>query len=607
MNTAQYNALFNFIWNIANDVLVQNFEKGEYKKVILPFMVLRRIDILLEPTKQEVMKKKEFCDKNGITNYDPILFPITGYPFYNTSAYTMQTLKSEMNPSRLKANFIDYLNGFSDDVKDIIDKFKLRQQVDNLTESLLLGSVIEKFTDTNINLSIHPVLDDKGKEILPGLDNHTMGTIFEELLRRFNEDYAVTEAGEHFMPRDYVQLLADLALLPVADKITDNTYTIYDGASGTGGILTIAQKEMLDIARQKGKNVEILIFGQENQPNTYATCKADLMISGNVKSFSYSLNNTDRQYIAFGSTISQDGHIGESYDFCISNPPFGTPWKKDLEICGLKDKKEYKDSRFRLNYGGDADYNFLPNIGDCQMLFLANNLSRMKDTPFGTRIVEVHNGSSLFTGDAGGGESNLRRYIIENDLLEAIVAMPENDFYNTGIGTYIWIVTNRKEERRKGKVQLIDATQLKSPLRKNLGNKNCETNEENRAAILKLLTDFKETEQSKIFPNEEFGYWQVELFKPSQDAKGKTKLVKVKGEVEQIPMTYPGGIDGFLKNEVKPYDPDVVFGEPTIGYELSFTKYFYKPVQLRQLTEIAADIQEIETKTDGMLNEILGI
>lgn len=469
METKQYNSLFSFIWNIANDVLVHAFEKGDYKKIILPFMVLRRIDVLLEPTKQQVLDKKAFCDKNGLTEYEPFLTKVTGYPFYNTSAFTMSTLKNEIDPQRLKMNVIEYFNGFSEDVQDIIDKFKLRQQVDNLTEVGRLGSLLEKFTDGNINLSVNPVMeettDENGNAViverLPGLDNHTMGTIFEELLRKFNEENNVTEAGEHFTPRDYVRLLADLAVVPIKDKLANNTYHIYDGACGTGGILTIAQEEIERIAKEQGKQVKTSIFGQELQADTYATCKADLMISGNINKFTYKLDSGEHQYIAFGSTISQDGHAGEKFDFCISNPPFGTPWKEDLKNWGLGDKKEVIDPRFV--HSSDASLttasepiSFIPDIGDCQMLFLANNVSRMKDTPLGTRIVEVHNGSSLFTGNAGGGESNLRRYIIENDLLEAIIAMPEKDFYNTGISTYVWVVTNRKEERRRGYVQLID-------------------------------------------------------------------------------------------------------------------------------------------------------
>lgn len=609
MDNKQYNTLFSFIWNIANDVLVHAFEKGEYKKIILPFMVLRRLDVLLEPTKEDVLKKKKFCDEHKFTDYMPFLMPITGFPFYNTSAFTMKTLKNEIDPQRLKMNMIEYFNGFSDDVQDIIDKFKLRQQVDNLTDAGRLGSLLEKFTDDNINLSVKPVLDDKGNEKLPGVDNHTMGTLFEQLLRKFNEENNVTEAGEHFTPRDYVRLLGQLAVEPIKNKITDTTYTIYDGACGTGGILSVAQEEIDRIAKQQGKRVRTSIFGQELQPDTYATCKADLMISGNINKFTYRLGSVDYQYIAFGSTISQDGHAGETFDFCISNPPFGTPWKEDLKNWGLgeKEKKNVTDPRFY-----DGATSFIPDIGDCQMLFLANNVSRMKDTALGTRIVEVHNGSSLFTGNAGGGESNLRKYIIENDLLEAIIAMPEKDFYNTGIATYIWIVTNRKEERRKGKVQLIDASSICSPLRKNLGEKNCETTEEDRNRIVKLLMDFKETPESKIFQNEEFGYWQVPVLRPQRDDEGNIKLKKGKpimkasrNEVEQIPLLYPGGIKAFYENEVKPYDPEVEFDEPVVGYELSFTKYFYKPVQLRSLEEIMNDVNILETETQGLWNEIL--
>ena len=608
-NTQQFNKLVSFMWNIANDVLVDVFEQVDYKKVILPMMVLRCIDVLLEPTKEAVLKQKAELDKQKIVNYEPVLTAITKYPFVNVSKFTMRTLTAETNPSRLKMNFLEYIDGYSKDVQDIVKKFELLPTIDKLTENNRLGSILEKFTDKSINLGILPVKDASGKETLPGVDNHMMGTVFEELLRRFNEAYAVTSAGRHFTPRDMVKLLADLTILPIADKLENSTYTIYDGACGTGGILSVAKEKILDMAKARDKKIKIHIFGQELMPDTYATCKADIMISGQIKSFSYSLNKQQRDYIAFGSTISQDGHIGETYDFCISNPPFGTAWKEDLKNWGISDKKEITDSRFVLS----DDINFVPDIGDPQMLFLANNVSRMKNTELGTRIVEVHNGSSLFTGDAGSGNSNLRKYIIENDMLEAIVAMPEKDFYNTGIGTYIWIVTNRKEKRRKGKVQLIDATAIKTPLRKNLGEKNCETNEADRAKILKLLMDFKETEQSKIFDNSEFGYWSVPLMKPVldengkpvKDKKGNVKYKANRNETEQIPMNYPGGIEGFYENEVKPYTPDVIFGEPTVGYELSFTKYFYKPVELRSLKDIKNDIMKLERQTEGDLAEIL--
>ncbi|MEN6569628.1 MAG: class I SAM-dependent DNA methyltransferase [Rikenellaceae bacterium] len=673
-NTQQFNQLVSFIWNIANDVLVHVFNKGDYKKVILPMMVLRRLDILLEPTKQAVLKQKELLDNAKITNQEPVLMDITKYPFYNTSKFTMKSLTSETNPMRLKMNFLEYLDGYSKDVQDIIDKFKLKQQVDNLTESNRLGSILEKFTDPSINLGINPVLDADGNVRLPGVDNHLMGTVFEELLRRFNEENSVTEAGEHFTPRDYVHLLSDLAIIPVADKIESTSYSIYDGACGTGGILTIAGEQIEAQARKRNKDVKIHIFGQESQPDTYATCKADIMISGKIKQFSYTLNHQQRDYIAFGSTISQDGHRGETYDFCISNPPFGTPWKEDLKNWGLgeKEKDKITDPRFIIYSDNNREpISFVPGIGDPQMLFLANNVSRMKNnTPLGTRIVEVHNGSSLFTGNAGGGESNLRRYIIENDLLEAIIAMPEKDFYNTGIGTFIWIVTNRKEDRRKGKVQLIDATSIKTPLRKNLGEKNCQTDKADRKKILELLMNFEENEQSRIFPNEEFGFWEITVLRPLRlrvlpDAdyselkkeeveicsealskvpaytplddwnkygkalnlpkalKNKLRaLITVKDEnavavegeadkdltdTEQVPLLYQGGIDGFMQNEVLPYVPDAYIDETKtkVGYELSFTKYFYKPAELRPLDEIKADLTQIQNEAEQLRKLIM--
>lgn len=609
MDNKQYNALFSFIWNIANDVLVHAFEKGDYKKIILPFMVLRRIDVLLESTKAAVLEKKEFCDSHHLADYTPFLTQVTGYPFYNTSAFMMKTLKNEIDPQRLKMNIIEYFNGFSQDVQDIIDKFKLRQQVDNLIEANRLGSLLEKFTDENINLSVKPVMqevinEDGTKEMverLPGLDNHTMGTIFEELLRKFNEENNVTEAGEHFTPRDYVRLLGQLAIEPIKDKITDNTYTIYDGACGTGGILTIVQEEIERIANEEGKRVRTSIFGQELQPDTYATCKADLMISGNINKFSYRLGSVDHQYIAFGSTISQDGHAGEKFDFCISNPPFGTPWKEDLKKWGIEDKKEITDPRFF-----DGVTSFIPEIGDCQMLFLANNISRMKDSPLGTRIVEVHNGSSLFTGKAGGGESNLRKYIIENDLLEAIIQMPDNGFYNTKIATYIWVVTNRKEERRKGKVQLIDASNIKTVLDKHLGKKNCYTSDKNRKEILDLLVNFQNNDNSVILDNEEFGYWDVEVLRPAKNDKGET--VMVKGKVKyvkdkysfQIPYNYEGGIERFFEKEVQQRDPEAILGKATLGYEIRFANYFSRKVD-------AKETKDLQVKIGSMQKEVLSL
>ena len=678
MNPSQYNQLFAFIWGIANDVLVHNFKKGDYQKVILPMMVLRRLDLLLEPTHEAVRTLRQQLNKAGIPEeaQEKIFFQTTGYPFCNTSPFTMRSLRGETNAQRLRQNFLEYLDGFSSDVQDIIEKFKFKQQVDNLHAAERLGATIEKFTDERINLGIQPVLGKDGEVLLPGVDNHTMGTLFEELLRRFNEEHSITEAGEHFTPRDYVHLLTDLAIRPVADKLESATYSIYDAACGTGGILSIAEQDISEVAEAAGKQLKIDLYGQELQPETYATCKADLMLTASAGGFTYKHAGSERQRFSCGSTISRDGHPGMKFDFCISNPPFGTSWKEELKAWGLSEKEKGKitDSRFVLPELAEdgKPLSFVPGIGDPQMLFLANNLSRMKhDTELGTRIVEVHNGSSLFTGSAGGGESNLRRYIIENDLLEAIIAMPENSFYNTGIGTFIWVLTNRKETRRRGKVQLIDATSIKTPLRKNLGDKNCETSDSDRARIMELLTRFEETPESKIFQNEEFGYWEVTVDRPLRlrivpeaelmgltdkelatcreamarvpagtpldswdtyaHALGKMpktllgklrKLITVvdpacqpvAGEedpdlrdTEQVALTYPGGVEAFMQQEVLPYAPDAYIAKDKtkIGYELSFTKYFYQLTVLRSIKAITADIRQIDQDTEGLLERIL--
>lgn len=607
MTQIQHNQLVSFIWNIANDVLVNVYNKGDYRKVILPMIVLRRFDAVLEDTKKEVLAMKERLTAANIIQQDEALCAVAGQAFCNSSPFTLKDLKSRTNSQQLKLDFIAYLDGFSANVQDIITKFKFRNEIDTLVEGGVLGLLIEKFVDNRINLSNRPILFDDGSVRLPALDNHSIGTVFEELLRRFNEENNVTEAGEHFTPRDIVTLMAEIAFVPIMDKITDSSYLIYDGACGTGGILSVSEERLQQLAEARGKRINTHIFGQELQPETYATCKSDLLIKG---------DGEEANNISFGSTISEDGKAGMKFDFCISNPPFGTPWKRDLENWGLKDKKDITDGRFLIAYDGNPAYSLVPNIGDPQMLFLANNISRMKDTTeLGTRIVEVHNGSSLFTGNAGGGESNLRRYIIENDLLEAIIAVPEKMFYNTGIGTFIWIVTNRKESRRKGKIQLIDATSLKSPLRKNLGEKNCEFTPEINEQILRAYMDFEETPISKIFDNSEFGYWEITVDRPKRDEqgvivknkRGKIEIDKTLRDKEQVPLTYEGGIEAFVLNEILPYTPDAIVNtdDYVIGYELSFTKYFYKPKQLRTLDEIRADIRAIEESTKGLLNQIL--
>lgn len=694
MEQQAYNQLISFIWNIANDCLVGIYNKGDYRKIILPMIVIRRFDAVLEPTKKAVLDMKASLDAQGITDQDDALKTIAREQFVNSSPFTLKDLKSRTNQQQLKNDFILYLDGFSKNVQEIIDKFKFRNEIDTLSETDILGMVIGKFVDPRINLSSRPVLHDDGSVKLPALDNHSMGTAFEELLRKFNEENNVTEAGEHFTPRDIVELMAELAITPLADKITNTTYRIYDGACGTGGILTVAEARMKSIADECGKHVSIYLFGQELQPETYAIARSDMMIKGEGK---------QAERIAYGSTISNDAFARETFDFMISNPPFGTPWKKDLEAWGYKDKKEITDSRFVFNWNGDSEYSIIPNIGDPQMLFLANNISKMKKgTPLGSRIVEVHNGSSLCTGSAGQGESNLRRYIIENDWLEAIVALPENMFYNTGIGTYLWIVTNKKSKERKGKIQLIDATSLKSTIRKNLGEKNSEITPTIAAQILEIHQAFDQAdlEYSRVFENREFGYWEVPILRPlkynystAEDRlallDAESKLTSTKGvtvemvqsalrvvdqselykntvafrelvmkalqkleiwkslktaqkngvvnavmsalsekdetadpvldkdgkpmpdrslsDKEIIPFVYLGGVDAFFNEEIKPYVPDAWIDKDgiKIGYEISFTKYFFKPAELRNINDIIVDIEQIERNTDGLLAGII--
>lgn len=681
MNQSTYNTLKSFIWGIANDCLVDVYDVGDYRKIILPMFVIRRFDAVLEPKHEEVMKAKERFIKGGVTELDAALMTIAEQAFVNKSDFTLTALKSRTNQQQLKKDFINYLDGFSQNVQDIINKFHIRNEIDRLSEQDRLGLLIEKFVDPRINLSNRPVLNEDGSVKIEALDNHTMGTLFEEVIRMFNEETNVTDAGRHFTPRDIVELIADLAFIPVQDKIQSTTYRIYDGACGTGGMLTVGEQHIKKLATEQGKKVSIHLYGQENADETYAIARADMLVKGEGK---------EADQVRFGSTISDDKFAKEEFDFMLSNPPFGTPWKTDLKAWGIDKKDEISDSRFIISYDNNPEYSLLPDIGDPQMLFLANNISKMKTTTeMGSRIVEVHNGSSLFTGKAGSGPSNLRRYIFEQDLCEAIVAIPENMFYNTGIGTYLWILTNKKEEKRKGKVQLIDATGMKTPLRKNLGDKNCEMTEEIRKQVMALYLAFDKADPvySKVFLNEEFGYYQVEVNRPlrlkvsidestlmnfkengkdeelhtflsakrqnveslnynefirelekdikkaglkwtkkRQDSVRKffaetdeqaEPVVDKNGNIEpdnnlkdseQVPLLYDGGITGFFENEIKPYVDDAYINEDSaiIGYELSFTKYFYKPVQLRNATDIIADIKAIEQSTDGLLASIVG-
>lgn len=505
MENGQLTWITNFIWGIADDVLRDLYVRGKYRDVILPMTVIRRLDAVLEPTKQAVLEMKASLDRAGITNQDLALRQAAGQAFYNTSKFTLRDLKARASRQQLETDFRAYLDGFSPNVQEIIEKFEFRNQIPRLSKADALGTLIEKFLDPSINLSPYPVLNSDGSVRLPGLDNHAMGTIFEELVRRFNEENN-EEAGEHWTPRDAVRLMARLIFEPIAEQITDGTYLLYDGACGTGGMLTVAEETLIRLAKERGKQVSVHLFGQEINAETYAICKADLLMKGEGEAADNIVGGPEY------STLSNDAFPGRTFDFMLSNPPYGKSWKSDLERMG--GKTGIKDPRFVVQHQGE-ELSLITRSSDGQLLFLVNMLSKMKhDTPLGSRIAEVHNGSSLFTGDAGQGESNIRRWIIENDWLEAIVALPLNMFYNTGIATYVWVLTNRKPEHRKGRIQLIDATQWFKPLRKNLGKKNCELSEEDIRRIVDTFHKFEQNEQSKIFPIAAFGYWKITVERP---------------------------------------------------------------------------------------------
>ena len=496
-----------FIWNIADDRLRDVYVRGKYRDVILPFIVLRRMDAVLEDTKQKVLERKRFLDKNNVAEQDGALRMAAGQAFYNVSEFTLAKLKASSQGQRLREDFIAYLDGFSPNVQEILTKFKFRDQIQTLVDAHVLGYLIEDFLDPGVNLSPLPVMDADGRIKLPALDNHGMGTVFEELIRRFNEENN-EEAGEHFTPRDVVKLMAKLMFMPVADQIQSGTYLLYDGACGTGGMLTVAEETLQELAEEHGKEVSIHLFGQEINPETYAICKADLLLKGEGDEAEHIVGGADK------STLSADQFRSREFDFMISNPPYGKSWKTDLDRMG--GKKGFNDPRFIVSHGDDPEYKLITRSSDGQLMFLVNKLQKMKQrSPLGSRTAIVHNGSALFTGDAGQGESNIRRWVLENDWLEAIIALPLNIFYNTGIATYIWVLANRKAEHRKGKVQLIDASSWFQPLRRNLGKKNCELSEADIQRIIDLyLGQPQDTPECKWFDTSDFGYWKITVERP---------------------------------------------------------------------------------------------
>lgn len=491
MNQKVHNQIVRFIWGIADDVLRDIFVRGKYRDIILPFTVLRRLDALLVPTKEKVLEAVAFMEKEKIDDRSA-LKSVTGYPFWNTSRFTFESLLNDAD--NIDSNLEVYLDGYSPNVQEIISKFKLRNQLETMKESEITYLLIQKIASKDINLSPVESVNGKGEK-LPPLTNLGMGYVFEELIRKFNEENN-EEAGEHFTPREIIKLMAHIIFLPVKDKIAKGTYLVYDPACGSGGMLTEAEHFALEITNRKGG---FNLYGQEVNPETYAICTSDMLINGEKP-----------ENIAFGSTLSREGFSHLHFDFMLSNPPYGKTWKIDedaiVEDRGKKGKERIKDARFQVG---------LPTISDGQLLFQMSMISKMKhNTKLGSRIATVHNGSALFTGDAGGGESEIRKHIIENDWLECIIALPKNIFYNTGIPTYVWIVTNRKPKHRKGKVQLINALEMYVKLRKNLGDKNCELTAGHIDQITQLYLDFKENDISKIFPNEYFGYNKITVEHP---------------------------------------------------------------------------------------------
>lgn len=493
MDQATHNKIVSFIWGIADDVLRDLFKRGKYPDVILPMCVIRRMDAVLEPTKKAVLDAKAMLDDAGITEQRAALAEAAGQAFYNTSRFTLRDLKDRTSQQQLLNDFEDYLNGFSSNVQDIIENFKFRNQIPTLSKADALGTLIAKFLDPEIDLS--PA----------AIDNHAMGTVFEELVRKFNEDNN-EEAGEHWTPRDAVRLMANLVFLPIERQIKSGMYLLYDCACGTGGTLTVAEEALAALGRRHGRQIECVLHGQEINPETYAVCKADMLLKGEGGRAEHIVGGAE------WSTLSHDAFPAGEFDFMLSNPPYGKSWKKDLDLMGGKDG--IRDPRFKVMHK-DEELSLVTRSSDGQLLFLANMASKMNaKSVLGSRIAEVHNGSSLFTGDAGQGESNIRRWLIENDWVEAIVALPLNLFYNTGIPTYIWVLSNRKPEHRRGRIQLIDATQWFRPLRKNLGKKNCELSTDDIDRITRAFLALEETPESKIFPNAAFGYWKVTIERP---------------------------------------------------------------------------------------------
>lgn len=600
IDTQSLQPIINFIWTVADDVLINKYLENQYQDVILPMTVLRRLDLALEKSKDKVLKTHNDF-KSKMDNLDGLLTSEThgsGLAFYNTSPYTMKMLLDD--PKNIDSNFLDYLNGYSENVQDIISKFKFRNQLETLENGGITFSLIEKFCNPKVEL--------RPEKISP----MAMGYMFEDLIRRFNEKTNAA-AGRHFTPREIIELMTHLVYLPVKDKIQNGTYLVYDPCAGSGAMLTQSKKYATNPEGEIKSKATFHLYGQENTGEMYATCKSDML-----------LKNEDPEKIKFGSTLSEYGFEPNlKFNFMLTNPPYGTSWKEDLKSLtnSSNKKQDIVDTRFNLkikNFKGELEEQTLASrSNDGQLMFMLHMLSKMKDPKDGgSRIASVHNGSALFTGDAGSGESGIRQYILENDLLECIIQLPNDMFYNTGIATYIWIISNVKEDKRKGKVQLINASSkdiFTKKMRKGLGDKKVELTSNHIEKIQNIYFEFEENEYSKIFDNEDFGFYQITTHQPEKDEngnivtdkKGNPKSDKNLKDSENVPMTED--IDDYFQREVKPFAAGAWYDKKKmkVGYDIAFNKYFYEYESLRSLEDISNEIVALEAETDGLLKEIV--
>ena len=563
------------IWAIA-DKLTGVYKPHEYGEVIIPLTVIRRFDCILADTKDAVLAKYEEVKK--LPMKDVLLRNASGKAFYNTSKFTFEKLLDD--PDNIEANFRDYLNGFSENVQDILEKFKFDGHISTMANKGILYIVIKEFT-TNSKANLHPDV----------ISNLEMGYIFEEIIRKFSESHN-EDAGQHYTPREVIQLMVNILFYDDNDVLSGNNVakTIYDPACGTGGMLSVAEEYL----HKLNASTELMGFGQELNDQTFAICKADMLIKG---------NNAD--FIKDGNTLSDDQFEGQTFDYIISNPPFGREWKNEKAKVQKEAKKGFAG---RFGYG-------LPAVSDGQMLFLMTAIAKMKDADKGgSRIAIIHNGSPLFTGDAGSGPSDIRKHILENDLLEAVIALPNDIFYNTGIATYIWVLSNKKAgTKREGKVQLINANELYEKRRKTLGNKRNDISESAIAEITRLYGDFVESDISMIFDKEDFGFTKITVERPLLDEKGNPILKKGKKQAdsslrdtENVPLKED--IEEYFKREVLPFAPDAWIDKKKskVGYEIPFTRYFYRYEAPRSSAEIMAEIMDLETELSGSLEEVFG-